>query len=200
MLRYREDVGGDGRIAAIAPLLFHGDFPLSPQQVLRFRHAPVAPEPARILEGEVFAANSGVLMRVSALEAIGGYSLDFWLDHSDMYVFHQLYLQGKRIFLAASLRLQHNMTMLDYDGRMTPERYDNFLHAEQAFIDLYKNGSENAVQVLRLLGRVVHQRRYRNRIYSRMTWKFLLRRLTTSKTARLQAWKRRALERQRAGD
>jgi hypothetical protein len=144
MLHHRDTIGADSRIAAIAPLLFHGDFQLSPQQVLRFRHAPVTPKPARILGGEAFAANSGVLIRVAALSAIGGYSVDFWLDHSDMYVFHQLHLQGKAIYLATDLHLQHSMTMLDYDGQMTPERYDNFLHAEQAFLDLYKSFSENA--------------------------------------------------------
>jgi hypothetical protein len=145
--------------------------------------------PSRILDGETFAANSGVLFRVKSLGHVGGYSLDFWLDHSDMYIFHQLYLSGLRVYLAADLRLQHDMTMLDYDGRMTPERYNNFLHAEQAFIDLYKGMLENWVQVLRLSARVVRQRRYRNGNYSRMTLGFLLRRLTAGKAKRLARWK-----------
>jgi GT2 family glycosyltransferase len=200
MQAQREIFDDDQDVAAVAPLLFDRDMQLSPKRVRLFRDMPVAPAPARLLEGEVFAANSGVMVRVSSLLAIGGYSLDFWMDHSDMYVFHQFHLRGWRIFLAADLRLQHSMTMLDYDTRMTPARYDNFLHAEQAFIDLYKNGLENAAQLLRLLIRSVRQRRYRDKIYSTMTLRFLLKRLKTSKTKRLQAWKQRRFTRQRSID
>jgi GT2 family glycosyltransferase len=196
MLHHLAANDGDSRVAAIVPLLFEGDFLLSPQRVLRFRQQPVEPGPSRVLEGEVFAANSGVLLRVADLQAVGGYSLDFWLDHSDMYIFHQFHLRGKRIYLAADLRLQHSMTMLDYDARMTPERYDNFLHAEQAFIDLFKGPMQNAVQALRLLMRVMRQRRYRNRVFSRMTWRFLLWRLRASKATRLRRWKERSDARQ----
>jgi len=187
-------------VAAIVPLLFDRDVQLSPKRVRLFRDTPVAPAPARFLEGEVFAANSGVMVRVSSLLAIGGYSLDFWLDHSDMYVFHQFYLRGWRTYLAADLRLQHSMTMLDYDARMTAARYDNFLQAEQAFIDLYKSGLENAVQLIRLLVRSVRQRRYRDKIYSQMTLKYLFLRLTTSKARRLSAWKAHRSTRQQPMD
>jgi hypothetical protein len=197
MMHHCRDAGQVERVAAIVPLLLDQDFQLSPQQLLRFRQVPVAPDRSRLLEGEVFAANSGAMLRVADLLAIGGYSVDFWLDHSDMYVFHQFYLQGKRIFLAADLRLQHSMTMLDYDARMTPERYDNFLHAEQAYIDLFKGSIQNAVQILRLLGRAIRQRRYRNRVYTRMTWKFLVHRLLSSKASRLRAWSERSVQRQK---
>lgn len=195
MLTHREQLEPDQSVAAIVPVLHDDGFELSPQRVLRYRQASVATQVPRILEGEVFAANSGMAIRVSALDEIGGYSVDFWLDHSDRYIFHRLYQHGKRVFLAADLRLQHNMTMLDYDARMNPERYANFLRAEQAFLDLFASADENAVQVLRLFARFLRQRRYRNKIYSQMTWKFLLRRLVTAKTRRLQDWKRYSLER-----
>jgi hypothetical protein len=92
------------------------------------------------------------------------------------------------------------MTMLDYDARMTPSRYDNFLYAEQAFIDLYKSGLENAAQLLRLLIRAVRQRRYRDKVYSLMTLKFLLQRLRTSQSTRLIAWKQRRFLREGSVD
>ena len=81
------------------------------------------------------------------------------------------------------------MTMLDYDGRMTPERYGNFLAAEQAFFDLYRDGRQSAVQMLRLAARVWRQRRYRNPVFSQMTRRFLQWRLTTSKKTRLEQWR-----------
>ena len=191
MSRYRDVVTTDDRIAAIAPLLFEKELQLSPQRVLRYRFCPAAPEPARVLENTSFAANSGVLMRTAALQAIGGYSVDFWLDHSDIELFHRLYQAGKRIYLAADVRLQHSMTMLDYDGRMSAERYGNFLAAEQAFFDLYRDRRQNAVQLLRLAVRTVRQRRYRNPVFSRMTWAFLLRRMTSSRATRLRQWQQR---------
>jgi GT2 family glycosyltransferase len=191
MIECRSKCNDNVVIAAIAPLLLDKDFQLSPQQILTHRSVPVAQSPARILEQHCFAANSGVLMRAEALAAIGGYSLDFWLDYSDIYVFHRFYAAGKRVYLAADLRLQHSMTMLDYDGRMTVDRYRNFLYAEQAFFDLYKSASQNAVQVLRLFARIFRQRAYRNKAFSHLTAVFLLRRLSTSKKTRLSQWRER---------
>ncbi len=200
MLEYRQMVHDMADVAAIVPLLLDKDFQLSPKRVLRFRDQPILPTAPGILDGEVFAANSGVMLRVSALRDIGGYSRDFWLDHSDMYVFHQFYLRHRRIFFASDLSLQHSMTMLDYDGSMSPARYGNFLVTEQAFFDLYKGSTENAVQVLRLLIRVFRQyRRYHNKIYSKMTLRFLLNRLRTTKAGRMRSWKRRADERRNPG-
>ncbi len=189
----------DSRIAAIAPLLYDKDFLLSPQQVLRHRQIPVPPSPSRVLEDESFAANSGLMLRASALAEVGGYSLDFWLDYSDIDVFHRLYAAGKRIYLAAELRLQHSMTMLDYDGRMTAARYVNFLYSEQAFFDLYRTALQNAVQVLRLLARVVRQRRYHTKVFSRLTRQFLFYRLRTAKAKRLGNWAARKALRHAGG-
>ena len=191
MIECRSECNDNAEIAAIAPLLLDKEFQLSPQQVFTHRTVPVAQSPARILEENCFAANSGVMMRVAALAAIGGYSLDFWLDYSDIYVFHRLKAAGKRLYFAADLRLQHSMTMLDYDGRMTVDRYGNFLCAEQAFFDLYKSASQNAVQVLRLFARIFRQRVYHNKAFSRLTAVFLLRRLSTSKKTRLKQWSER---------
>ncbi len=196
MWKHQCAVSGNTVIAAIAPLLFERDFQLSPQQVLTHRHRPVAPGAPRILVSESFAANSGVMIRTAALKEIGGYSVDFWLDYSDIELFRRLYRAGKQIFLAADLRLQHSMTMLDYDGRMTTARYTNFLYAEQAYYDLYQDISQNAVYVLRLLARVLRQRRYRNKAFSTLTRTFLVRRLTTSKARRLMQWKQRRMDRQ----
>ena len=196
MLQYRDACDADASVAAIAPLLQDGEFQLSPQRVLPHRAAPVEPGLPRAIDEECFAANSGVMLRAEALAAVGGYSLDFWLDYSDIYVFHQLYAAGRRVYFAADLRLQHSMTMLDYDGRMTVERYRNFLYAEQAFFDLYRSSAQNAVQLLRLFARVFRQRAYRNKAFSGLTLSFLLQRILTSRAKRLRRWSGRKMERQ----
>ena len=191
MQRHRDEVDRNVKVAAIAPLLYEGNFQLSPHSVRKHRAIPVTKKVPGVLEAEAFAANSGLLIRVAALQEIGGYSLDFWLDYSDMYVFHQFYSRGMKLYLAQDLRLEHSMTMLDYDARMSPERYGNFLHAEQAFADLYKTRTQNAIQVLRLAARVVRQRKYRNKIYSRLTLAFLLWRLRTPRGRRQKSWLQR---------
>jgi GT2 family glycosyltransferase len=175
-------------IAAIVPVVRVGDLIVSPRQAFFNRHRPYAGL-SGIASGEGFAINSGCLIRVDALQGIGGFSSEFWLDYSDMYVFHQFFLHGLKIFRATDAELQHQMTMLDYDNLMAPWRYKNFIEAEGAFNDLYKSGLENAVQTLRLVVRALRQRmRYKNPQFSRTTVKHLIHRLTMRRTSRLRGW------------
>ncbi len=126
-------------------------------------------------------------MRVEALREIGGYSDDFWLDLSDVYVFDAIYRKGRRIYVAADLSLQHALTSSDFDNDMAPERYRNFLAAESIYIDLYSSAPERAIHSLRLLGRTYRQRRrYRNRAFSNMTLEYLRLRLLTGKAKRIK--------------
>ncbi len=160
-------------IAAIVPMLYAGGFQLSPRRLTVWGQPPITPRGSYIERRRMFAANSGTLMRVAALRKIGGYSLDFWLDHSDIYVFHQFHQQRMAVFVAADLRLQHEVAMLDYDRRMTPERYGNFLAAEAAYLNLYRGWVARAFHVPRLAARALRQRKYRDPAFSRLTWQSL---------------------------
>lgn len=133
----------------------------------------------------MFAANSGALLRVAALQAIGGYSTRFWLDYSDIYVFHRLHEQGFGVRIAADLTLQHEIAMLDYDARMTPARYATYLAAEGDFLDLYRGAVERAMHLLRLAVRVRRQRRYASPVFSQMSRDALWQRLRTTRRQRL---------------
>lgn len=164
-------LAAEQEIAAAAPFLYAGSFQLSPRRITVLNQPPIPSDRSYIERRRMFAANSGTLMRVAALLKIGGYSLDFWLDHSDIYVFHQFHRRGLGIFIAADLRLEHQIAMLDYDRRMTPERYSNFLGAEAAFDARHNGWLQRTVQTLRLPVRALRQRRYQNKAYSRMTWK-----------------------------
>jgi hypothetical protein len=128
-------------IAAIVPVVKVGERVVSPRVSIFNGHRDYPENDAH--SGEVFAINSGCLLRLGALEAIGGFSPDFWLDYSDRYVFHQFYLRGLRV-MRADVELQHEMTIMDYDRLMSPLRYQNFIEAEGAFNDLYKGRAENA--------------------------------------------------------
>jgi GT2 family glycosyltransferase len=195
MLDHAAQVAEDERIAAVAPFLYAGTFCMSPRLWRFARHVPL-PRPAQPYKETraIFAANSGTLMRVRVLEAIGGYSARFWLDYSDIELFHRLHQHGLSVRIAGDLRLEHEMAMLDYDRRMTPARFAIFLAAESDFMDLYRGPLERGMHLLRLAARVVHQRSYADPAFARLSRCALWERLTTRRAARLagHAWVRSA--------
>lgn len=188
MLRHCEELDSQEKIAAIAPTVKVRGFVVSPRRQLFNRHRAYPAGECGIASGEAFAINSGCLIRVPALEAIGGFSTDFWLDYSDMYVFHQFYLHGLKVWRAADAELEHDMSVMDYDRLMTPARYRNYSLAECAFNDLYKGRLENAVQTLRLLARAIRQRKYQNPEFSRIAWEQMMYRLRVPRSQRLARW------------
>jgi len=191
MLRWSMDLALRREIAIAAPTVRVGDKIVSPRQHLFNRHRAYPDVAPCIADGEPFAINSGSLIRTSALHAIGGFSPDFWLDYSDIYVCHQLYLHGYKIWRATDAELQHEMSVMDYDRLMTPSRYTNFSYAETAFNDLYRGTLENWVQNLRLMARAVRQRRrYQDPAFSRITLAQLFYRLRVSRASRIDQWMR----------
>ncbi len=190
LLRHARALHGDARIAAIAPTVKVGAFVASPREQLFNRSRPYPAGECGIAPGEAGACNSGCLIRTSALQEVGGFSTDFWLDYSDVYVFHQFFLRGKRVWRAADAELQHEMTMLDYDRLMSAWRYRNFSFAETAFLDLYRSRAERAVQHGRLLARAVKQKlKFKNPEFSRITWEQFFYRIRTPRRVRLARWK-----------
>jgi hypothetical protein len=136
------------------------------------------------------------LMRVAALREIGGYSADFWLDFSDIYVFQAMFRKGRRLYVAGDLVLQHSVTNMNFDKDMAPERYRNFLAAEGAYVDLFSPAPERAVHLLRLLARTIRQRRrHQKKIFSKMTWEYFCRRLFDSRAKRIQSWRKQLAQR-----
>lgn len=183
-------------VAAIVPSVYAQGFPASPHRVLRNHHVPYPAGESGIAPGEATAINSGSLLRVRDVLAVGGYSPLFPLDYSDWYIFHQLHRAGKKVWRAAGIRLDHQMTVMDYDNLMSVQRYRLLLRAEEAFTDLYRSPLEGSLQTLRLALRVAKQRlKWRNPVYSRLTLKCLIRRLFTTRAHRILSWKARCRER-----
>lgn len=190
MLRWGEQLENQREIALVAPTVKSGGVIVSPRQYLFNRHRAYSGPNPGIATGEAFAINSGSLVRVAALKSIGGFSTDFWLDYSDIYICHQFYLRGFKIWRATDAELEHEMSVRDYDRLMTPMRYINFSYAETAFNDLYKGTLENWTQNLRLLVRTIRQRRkYKNPAFSRITAAQLMYRLRVSREERIERWR-----------
>jgi len=191
MLRHCLDLLPREEIAAIAPTVCTGRIVVSPhRQHFRLRvRLQYPPGECGIAPGEAAAINSGCIMRVAALQAIGGFSTDFWLDFSDYYVFHQFFVHGMKIWRAADVELEHDLSVTDYDLLMTPSRYRSLSYAETAFYDLYKARIENAGHVVQLLARAIKQRmKCDNPEFSRISWDQLMYRLKVPRAERIARW------------
>ena len=192
MLRRSQDLLPRREIAAIVPTVRTGMVVLSPYRQVssligRPRKYPLGE--CGIAPGEAGALNSGCIMRVASLQSIGGFSLDFWLDYSDNYVFHQFYVHGMKVWRAADVELEHNLSIMDFECSITPWRFRNISHAETAFNDLYKGHIECAVHTLRVLARAIKQRmKYDNPEYSRIAWDEFVYRLRVPRAERIARW------------
>ncbi len=177
------------QVAAVVPNVYVKDFLASPHRVLLGRHVPYPAGDTGIAPGEATAINSASMLRVRDLLAVGGYIRAFQQEYSDWYIFHQIYLAGKKVW-GAGVSLQHEMTVMDYDRLLSVKRYRELLDAEEAFVDLYRCRTEGALQTVRLLARTVKQRfKWENPEYSRISFRRFLRRLHTTRKHRLAIWR-----------
>jgi GT2 family glycosyltransferase len=185
MIEYCRKLMNESDVAAIAPTVLAGTRVVSPTQQLFGRVRPYPRHEIGVAPGEASAVNSGCVLRTSALRSIGGYSLDFWLDYSDIYVFHQFFRRGWKLWRAADLELQHCLSMMNYENEMTPWRCRNFSLAESAFHDCYRGTLESMVLTARLLGRAIkHRVKYSNRQFSRIALDLFLYRVRQPRAKR----------------
>lgn len=132
-----ESLRGDEQIAAIVPKLVQDGDVLSPHLSLTFRHP-------RSLDRKSYGTssavrihpyNSGAVVRVSALQAIGGFPETFWLDYLDHATFQALQSRGGWIFVMHSM-LEHELSSNETerpDDEAYVARQQNVLEAEYAF-------------------------------------------------------------------
>jgi GT2 family glycosyltransferase len=197
MIAYSEKFKDSPEVAAVVPFVSSHGMLVSPRWMLSFNRLRQIPDTFGGLSKEMaYAVNSATLIRVAALREIGGYSEEFWLDLSDVYVFATLHRRGKYMYIAQDLRVEHSIASMDYDKEMSPQRYKNFMAAESAYVDLFLPPLERPSQLLRLSIRTVRQyRRYQNKIFSRITWQYFLQRLFLTRAVRLKRWRQQLRER-----
>lgn len=198
MRSHASRVEAEERIAAVAPTVLMGSMPVSPKIMSRWGGAK---DPAPGFEGPVFEEliimNSGMLLRVSALRRIGGYSMDFWLDFSDRYVCHMLAKHKYGAWLAGELRLEHDVSIMAGEGATSVERYANMMGAQDAYFSEHKSLLRNAVFCQRLLRNALRERKTRPE-RARLLFSHLLRRFTVSKRRRLEEWRSAVSDQRRA--
>jgi GT2 family glycosyltransferase len=190
MIQHSRDLDSRPEVASVVPFIRSYGHLVSPRRFGRFnRSAPIERGFSGLVKEDAYAVNSASLMRVSALREIGGYSNDFWLDLSDVYAFQQLYLRGKRVYVAGELELNHAIAGMNFEREMVPQRYETFLAAESAYLQTYRSRFENIFQTLWLPLRALRQwREYRDKSYAKITWRYFMMRLTKRPSKRLQLW------------
>ncbi|MFC0875924.1 glycosyltransferase [Saccharicrinis sp. FJH2] len=95
--------------------------------------------------------NSGTLLRVSYLRKIEGFNEQFGLDMLDHWLFREINKSGYVVFLTQA-EIQHNLSVMNFEKEMSPDRYRNLLLSERIFLE--GNSADVAVYKLRLLVRI----------------------------------------------
>ena len=134
--RLAESLAADERIAGFLPRLVAGERLLSPH-IPEFRRSPyrLHLEVKGVLGGLVRGFNSGAILRVSALTAIGGFPEQYWLDYLDHATFHRLQQQGGE-FYVMDVSLEHDLSIHRKGKHADPanaERHRNQLAAQMLF-------------------------------------------------------------------
>jgi GT2 family glycosyltransferase len=168
----------DNDTVAIVPRVFVRGRQISPVQPSIIRSAPLLPS-GLATTNWVMSINSGTTLSVKFVQSIGGFTWEFWLDFLDHWVFRRIYQAGKKV-LVSDVRIQHDMTISDFDLSMSVDRYRNILSAEEKFTANYLPLTWQLALPLRLMVRAAkHLVLTRQNAYSQMMMKAALRQLAS---------------------
>ena len=157
-----------GKIGAIVPKLVRNGEVLSPK---RQPFSLFEPSKNGRRNESLMVFNSGACFRVEAIEAIGGFPREFWLDFLDHMVFHRLQKSGWRIEVLQA-ELEHQLSLKNISVDMSFERYVNFLNAEMMMLS--ETVSRRRVishRVVLLLKSLWFAFRLRDKRFAEATWR-----------------------------
>jgi GT2 family glycosyltransferase len=140
------------RVCAIVPRLAQEGIVFSPLFSQRFRYVAVDERFSGVSPGWLTALNSCACLRVNALQAIGGFPPEYWLDYLDHAVFHRLHEQGGNV-LVLDITIPHRLSTNNLRKEAGHHRYDNVLAAEWRFVRETGWGGGSLVHRVRLLKR-----------------------------------------------
>ncbi len=144
---------GDRRVAAVIPHIVEGHLIHAPRFCRALRRSALPLNTSGVFAQELIAMNSGSVLRVSALNEIGGFNPAFWLDYLDYWLFRRLYAAGYRVYVLPE-KLEHSLSFADPAARMPLERYRNMLAAEDYFTAKFGSAWEKLRLRLVLLKRM----------------------------------------------
>jgi GT2 family glycosyltransferase len=122
-------------VVAIVPRVFSGGRQSSPVYPAILRSTPCLVYD-KAMSDWIMSINSGSAIRVEFLDSIGGFTNELWLDFLDHWLFLKIHQSGKKTFVS-DIRVQHSLSITDFDRSMKTERYENILDAEIYFTNEY---------------------------------------------------------------
>jgi len=142
------------------------------------------------LDKATMAINSASTFKVTTLRSIGGYDPRFWLDFSDVAIFHILQSRNLKVFAAGNIHVEHEVSVSDLMNRTTPTRYQNIYRAEEAFYDEHLGKIEAVVLLAKLVYRLTVKlsRQKATLPYYKVCLRFLGRRMFRSRKRRMEDW------------
>lgn len=156
-------------VCALIPILMRGEMVLSPQKVGRFHNRSVTPDYTGISPDQLTALNSAACLRVRAVQAIGGFPREYWLDLLDHVVFHRLQAAGGRVQVLDTT-IQHQLSFLNMEQEMSLPRYVGVLEAEWRYVRETMAGGGILFHRIRLLKRALtYAVRWKNKAYAKET-------------------------------
>jgi len=163
-------------IAVVVPKLVMDGRILSPHPpVFRRPEYEVTLNSSGVIGRDLRAFNSAALVRVSALEPIGGFPEEYWLDYLDHATFHRIQAEGGRIHVMQAT-LEHELSDAVPDRPVNPARLLNRLRAEAQFYQEYGTFRERLLHRIDLLRQVVGWGRRGQFEQASLRWKALERR------------------------
>jgi glycosyltransferase involved in cell wall biosynthesis len=180
------EVGGDPSVGAIVPQIVANGSNVSPHYFLYGGLARYFPLGYKGLPLErTYAFNSASLVRVDAARRVGGYNPYFWMDCSDLNMFHTLGQSGLRTYVNGATIVDHDFSMMKLAEKVSPWRYEQILLADAAFWGTKMNWLANLERTVGLMRRfAVHIVRRDSWVLKAITLRFLLIRLFRSRKYR----------------
>lgn len=141
------------KIAAIVPLVFSGHRQVSPMRPMLGLDRSYRSTRSTSFAW-LAAINSAAAIRVSFIESIGGFSEVFWLDYLDHWLFRKIYDTAHAVYVS-DIRIDHNLSVANFNQGLEVSRYENVLKAEAAFTNQYLPIYWRWVLAVRLVARAV---------------------------------------------
>lgn len=164
------ELADDETVGAIVPKLRSGGLIRSPHRALGWAQAPLGEKFAGRAQEDVTAYNSGALLRVSAMQKLGGFPPGFWLDYLDHATFTELRQAGFGVWVMAA-ELEHAMAWEDPQREMSVERFRGVLAAEKRYHERYGTWGSAIAFRLRMLKKAVEYSFWRDKRYARLSLK-----------------------------
>lgn len=119
----------------------------------------------------ITAINSGTLINIDFIEAIGGFSSQFPLDMLDHWYFREIFNHKKMIYVLNTKNV-HELSVKTFENSVSINRYKIILEAEKEF---YRSNFLNYfIYKYRLCCRLFKQLFYSDKTYLKMSFKSLI--------------------------